>query len=200
MTLSSRPFRTTVLGGSVFMLVLALLGQAPALVAAGCTPIAARLPVEHPASVAIVSVVAISLPMPVCFAAGPPARAAVDRTWSAAFEAQRQTLQPRNAVIEWMTHGPLDSKVGMQGRSRRCPPATTTFGSRTRSSAATIAKCSCSRPADPKAWTGCVVSLGADRVVALDVDRPASTGRWPASATAWARRCGRRPRPGLGRA
>jgi len=107
MKLSLQPLKTTLVGGLVFLLplivILAVLGQALALVAKAAAPILAAIPPGQIGGVAIGTVAAILLLLLICFGAGLLARAAVGRVWSASFEDKLHAIYPRYTVIKGMT-------------------------------------------------------------------------------------------------
>jgi len=107
MKLSLQPLKTTLVGGLVFLLplivILAVLGQALALVVKAAAPVLAAIPPGQIGGVAIGTVAAILLLLAICFGAGLLARAAVGRVWSAGFEDKLHAIYPRYTVIKGMT-------------------------------------------------------------------------------------------------
>jgi uncharacterized membrane protein len=104
-----RPLTTTLIGGVVFLLplvvVLAVLGQALALVAQAAAPLMSRFEHVEVAGVTLAGVLTIAILLLLCFGAGLLARAAFGRALSERFEDRLQALYPRYTVIKGMAHG-----------------------------------------------------------------------------------------------
>ena len=173
MTLSLKPITTTLIGGVVFLLplivALTVLGQGLALMAGVAQPLAAMFPNRQVGGVALASLFALMLLLLLCYGAGLMARAALGRTLSASFEDRLQTIYPRYTIIKGMTQA-----LGVHGVKSGLKTVLVSFDDH-QVIAVEVERTADGRvvvfvPSAPDPWSGNVVLVSHERVVALPAE------------------------------
>lgn len=172
MTLSIQPLRTTLIGGVVLLLpvvvALAVIGQGVALVGQAAAPLIALLPDKSVGGVALATLATLALLLLLCYGAGLLARAALGRKLSDTFENRLHALYPRYTVFKGMTQDLAGE--GMQGLQ-----PVLLHGDDQESLAMEVERLADGRvvlflPGAPDPWSGNVVLVAPERVVALPVE------------------------------
>ena len=170
MTLSIKPLRTTLIGGVVLLLpvvvVVAVMGQALALLSKAAAPLIAMLPDKTVGGVALATLAAVALLLLLCYAAGLLARAALGRRLSEGFENKLHALYPRYTVFKGMTQGLAGS-----GGPQALQAVVVSFDDQ-QMLAMEVERLADGRvvlflPGAPDPWSGNVVLVAPERVTAL---------------------------------
>ena len=173
MALLSKAVTTTLIGGVVFLLpvivVITVVGKGLVLLADVVAPVAKHLPEGEVGGVGIATLLTLGLLLLICYGAGVLARAAVGRRLTENFEDRLHALYPRYTVIKAMTQG-----LRSDAQAHALKPVLVTFDDH-QYPAMEVERAADGRvvvfmPGAPDPWSGSVVVVAAERVVALDAN------------------------------
>lgn len=165
-------FRTTVLGGLIFLVpfvvVLLILGKAFAITRAAAAPIAGAIGIDHVGAFALIDLLAVLLLVGVCWLAGHLATSRRGRALYEAFDEKLLNLFPRYGFVKSMTESLAAGKDQVT-----LPVVLVRFDDQSqlgfeveRSDVQVVVFL----PGSPDPWSGAVSLVSPDRVQRLDVD------------------------------
>ncbi len=169
--------KTTLIGGLVFLVpiivVVAILGKAFGLMAAGAAPLAAWIPIDSIGGVALANLLAVVAIVVLCFAAGLVARSSAAVRAVQSLESGFLTSIPGYGFIKGMTEG-LAGREGPEALR----PVLAKFDDASQV-AFEIERNPDGRvvvyvPGAPDPWSGAVFVMTADRVEPLEASMPAA--------------------------
>lgn len=169
-----RFFKTTGIGGIVFLLPLvvigALLGQAAQIVIMVAGIIGECIPVETPGGIALLLLVAIGILLLLCFGAGLLARRSLGRTIHEQFEKYLLLLFPRYSIFKDQlagTLGGVDAQSRMSAVLVRLQDIRRVgfLMERTNDQSAIVYL-----PGAPDPWSGQVICVDEDQLEAMETD------------------------------
>jgi len=168
-----KPVKSTIVGGLIFLIplaiVIAALGQVFMFMAKVAEPISALIPIESIAGIAFVNIATLIGTLALCFFAGLVARSAFGGKISEAVESKIYTLFPRYAFVKSMT-----TALAGEQDSQTLKPVLAKFDDvtqiafeveRNEKGLVTLYL-----PGSPDPWSGSLVHMTEDRVDPLDVD------------------------------
>jgi uncharacterized membrane protein len=172
MSKRSNPFRTTALGGLIFLVpfvvVVLVVGKALAVTKSFATPIAQAIGFERIAGVALVDVLAALLLVGICWLAGLVAMSHRGRALHAGLDEKLLNLFPRYGFVKSMT----ESLAG-DGKQATLPVVVVRFDDQSQVAfevERTDTQVVVFLPGSPDPWSGAVSLVTPDRVQELDVD------------------------------
>ncbi|MDA0818221.1 MAG: hypothetical protein O2946_11745 [Planctomycetota bacterium] len=165
--------KTTVIGGLIFLLPLAvlggLLGYVYNVVLVIYEPLKAHLPVRSAIGISILFLVAVGILLLLCFVCGLAAQRAIGRTFSRTIEKQLVMVFPKYAIYKDIVAG----NIGGDALAPSLVPVTVRFNDAIRIGyeAGRTARglVIVYLPGAPDPWIGEVVLVEADRIQSLDV-------------------------------
>jgi len=172
MSKRSNAFRTTALGGLVFLIpfvvVIVVGGKALATMRGVARPVAAWLGVDHVGAVAMIDIIAVVLLVVICYLAGLIATGSRMQRLQEVFDQKLLELFPRYAFVKSMTEG-----LGPRSGDRTLQPVLVGFDDQSqlafeveRGPEWVVVYL----PGSPDPWSGAVSLVEAGRVRRLDVD------------------------------
>jgi uncharacterized membrane protein len=172
MSKRSNPFRTTVLGGLIFLVpfvvVMLVVGKALAVTRSFATPIAQAIGFERIGGVALVDVLAALLLIGICWLAGLVATSHRGRALHERLDKKLLDLFPRYGFVKSMT----ESLAG-DGKQATLPVVLVRFDDQSQVAfevERTDTQVVVFLPGSPDPWSGAVSRVTPDRVQRLDVD------------------------------
>lgn len=176
--LQPKPIRTTLVGGIVFLIpvavALTVIGKGLAITTKLATPLAAWIPMDTIGGLALANVLAIVILLVLCYGAGLLTRKAFGRAISEGVETKLHAIYPRYTVIKGMTQmlrGDADGDRLQAVLAKFDDNAQIGFEiERGENGLVTIFL-----PGSPDPWSGAVIHMTPDRVQPLDVDFKAVT-------------------------
>jgi uncharacterized membrane protein len=167
-----KPIRTTIIGGIIFLIPIAILvaviGQGLKIAGAIAKPVAAVLPVNMIGGVAVAHVLAIVLLLLICFMAGLLARLALARRAVGALEANVLSRLPAYALLKTKTQSML-SPEDIEGMSVVVVRFDDLWQVGFEIERIEGGKVAVFLPGSPDPWSGSVCIAEADRVTSLDM-------------------------------
>jgi len=168
----SSPFRTTALGGAIFLvpfvIVLLIVGKALAVMKGVAAPIAQATGVDHIGAIAVIDLVAVVLLVGLCWLAGLAALSQRGRALHAAFDEKLLDLFPRYGFVKSMT----ESLAGKTGEAT-LPVVLVHFDDQSQF-AFEVERMESHvvvfLPGSPDPWSGAVSLVTTNRVQQLEVD------------------------------
>ena len=165
-------FRTTVLGGLIFLvpfvMVLFVLGKALGVMRTVAAPLAEAIGVDHVGAFALIDLLAVLLLLGLCWLAGHLATSRRGRALYEAFDAKLLDLFPRYGFVKSMT----ESLASNQGEAT-LPVVLVRFDDQSQLAfevERTVGGVIVFLPGSPDPWSGTVSLVTPDRVKRLDVD------------------------------
>ena len=170
----ANPFRTTAIGGAIFLVpfvvVLLVVGKALAVMKLAAEPIAQAMGLEHVGAVAVINSIAVLLLVVLCWIAGRLATSRRGQVLYQAFDEKLLDLFPRYGFVKSMAEG-LSKNTDGQGAT--LPVVLVQFDDQSQIAfevERTLQQVVVFLPGSPDPWSGTVSLVTPDRVQRMDVD------------------------------
>jgi uncharacterized membrane protein len=168
----TNPFRTTVLGGLIFLVpfvvVLLVLGKALAIMKAVATPIAEAIGIDHIGALAMIDLLAVLLLVGLCWLAGHAATSQRGRALYESFDEKLLNLFPRYGFVKSMTESLAENRP-----EATLPVVLVHFDDQSQLGfevERSVHQVIVFLPGSPDPWAGALSLVTPDRVQKLDVD------------------------------